>query len=652
MAQGSTIVFLVFCALVGAFALSLAVRRVLGTHVGFLRSYLGGIVAVASLWPVTLLFAQPVGMVDADGNLIGSAPLAVFSALLALLWTLVAALACVVVLEALAPTGSVPSPLELMRMAVAAFRRTRRLAQFARIVSRTGLSHAMRFGPDSSAFAPALVEALNRFGVTFVKLGQLLSTRQDLLPDATTRALASLQSDAEPVPTDVIKKVIARDLGADVDELFTRFEDRPLAAASVAQVHDAVMKDGDSVVVKVQRPSARAQVRDDFDILRHASRMAEARFPWARRMGLTSLIEDLMESVQRELDYRQEAENTRALEISLRKQPGIRVPHVRPEFTSPRVLVMSKLEGVPLSHAQERVAQLDEADRLRLARDLIEALIDGIFVHGVFHSDLHPGNIMLLDDGRLGLLDFGSIGVLDSDTRQVLAALIYGVMTDDAITATDALFLAFDVPDETDLDQLRRQVGREIALVQNQDQMDAALFGRLFAIAREHGIGVPSGIAAAFRTLAAVEKSLLLLHPRISLLTAARDRIGSVLRDLHSPRRLAEQAMGSAAILTSVLRRMPLRAEEVTAALADGTFTVDARPFADPTDRAWMRSLVDDGIASILAVAGLITSAQLITSDSGPMLTGSLSLYAMAGVALGFGSTMLAFRAIVRVFRR
>ncbi len=652
MTETSLVIALSLAAALGAAALALSTRRILGTRTGLLRTLVAAVLSVISLWLLGLLFAQPLGLVDSHGSFSGSAAAVIISALLGILWLHVAAVLVLVVMEALAPTGSLPSLPQLVRILYERVRKARRLAQLAKIMSSSGLTRVLQVGPAHQEFTDAVVRAINRSGVTFIKLGQLLATRQDLLPEGLTSALARLQTHADPIPASTVREVIRNELGADPETIFSKFSEEPLAAASVAQVHEAVTREGVPVVVKVQRPSARAQVRDDIEVLHHAAALAEQRFAWARSMSLTSIVDELMETVRQELDYRQELSNTLALEAALADLHYIGTPQPFPQFTTSQVLVVGKLQGVALSEAADRVGQLDQDSRELLADDLVRALIEGIFVKGVFHSDLHPGNIMLLDDGRLGLLDFGSIGVLDSEARQVLATLLYGIVHDDAVTATNAFVLAFDVPETVDHGQLQRDIGREIALVQGRQGLDSGLFARLFSLARAYGVGIPSGVTAAFRSLAAVESSLMMLDPKMSLLEAAKTRMGTILRRLNAPGRLASQALGSAAVSASIARRLPMRVEEVSSALAEGRLTIDARPFADDSDRRWVRGLVDDAIGAAVAVAALIVSAMLLTADIGTPIAGALTLYDVVGVLFALSGSVLALRAIIRVFQR
>ncbi|MDQ6526195.1 AarF/UbiB family protein [Nocardioides sp. LHD-245] len=645
-------VYTVVTSLVLAAGLAAVIRRILGARVGWLRTLLVGWTALLVGIPVTGKLAVAAGVGTESGELTTSEGTAAAFLLVSCLWVFAAALAVVMLLEALLPSGSVPGPREAVGRFRAWLRRTRRYLQIGRAATGSGLGAVLRGGPGSASFGPALASVFNRSGVTFVKLGQILATRDDLLPAETTRALATLQSDADPEPYDAVAATIEADLGGRPDALFATFDTVPLAAASVAQVHTATTHDGRDVVVKVQRSKARRQVEVDTDILVRLARTAEQRWPWARDMAVSRLATGLAQSLREELDYRIEAGNTASGAAALRERTDIVVPAVDTALSTRRVLVMDRLHGVPLSAGADAVARLDPARRVELADTLIGALLDTVFVAGVFHADLHPGNILVLDDGRLGLLDFGAVGILDSETRQLLALLLFAILSDDAVSAVDALTLAFDVPDQLDVPLLRRDLGREIAALQLRTSIGGDTFARIFAVLRRHGIGVPGDVAAAFRTLTSVDAAVTLLDPGSSLLQSARAQLPSLLRRLAEPKRVAAQAASQAGVLAAIARRLPERVEHLTSALGDGTFTVRTRAFGDPEDRAWLRDQVNNGLAAAFGITACILAVVLGRIDGGPQLTDQLSLFGLLGLALGFCGVTLALRVVVRLFQR
>lgn len=635
-----------------ALAVTHVIRRVLGARVGWLRTLVVVLVAFAVGVPATTALAVALGVGDADGRLATSEGVALAFFGVAALWVFAACLVVVMVLEVIAPSGSLPGPREAVVRLAASARRTRRYVQILTIAARSGAGPALRGGPGSEAFGPALATLLERCGVTFVKLGQILATREDLLPAATTRALATLQANAAPEPPEVVAATLRTELGADPAEVFASFDPEPLAAASAAQVHAATTHDGRDVVVKVQRSTARQQVLVDVDILGRVARTAEQRWPWAREMAVSRLADGLAQSLREELDYRLEADSTVAGAAALRGTPDVVVPAVHTTLSTRRVLVLERLHGVPLSRGADAVAALPTARRAELAQTLIGAVLDTVLVTGVFHADLHPGNVLLLDDERLGVLDFGAVGVLDGETRQVLAVLLLAILTDDAVTAADALLLGFDVPDDLDVARLRRELGREITTLQLRSTIDADTFARLFAVLRRHGVGVPGDVAAALRTLASVEAAVRLLDPAGSLLTSARARLPELLQRLADPQRTAAHALGRAGVVAAVARRLPERVEHVSRALRDGTLTVRTRSFGHPGDRSWLRDQVTNALAAALGAVACVLAVLLVLHDGGPQLTPQLSLSALLGMLLGFGGLTLALRVVVRLFQR
>lgn len=631
-----------------AVLLAATMRRTLGARPGWIRSGVVALGMIAAATPITVWAARAAGV--ADGNRLLVSPgtsLAFF--LVAFLWLFAGCLGVLVVLELFLPTGSIPGPREALLRTRAWIRRTRRYLRITTLAARSGVGSALRAGPSSADFGPAVVQLLNRGGVTFVKLGQILGTRDDLLPDDLVRSLSTLQSSAAPVPPTAVAAVLVDELGGDPGTVFARFDPEPLAAASVAQVHTAQTLAGDEVVVKVQRPDARDQVMVDCDILLRLARTAERRLTWARDVGVARLTKGLVDSLRQELDYRVEAGNTAALAATVAARPGVAVPRIDLAHSTSRVLVMERLRGLPLSDGAA-LAGLDGAARERIADDLLGSLLDGIFVYGVFHADLHPGNIMVLTDGRAGLLDMGAVGVLDGELRVLLAILLDAALGDDPVAAVDAMLLAFDTPEDVDRAALQRAVGREITLIGLQGGVPSAAFARLFAVLRDHRIVVPGDVAAVFRSLASVERALGALVPGFDVQEQVRAQLPRLLSAIAGPQRLARRAASTAAIGAAIARRTPGRVDALLDSLAAGTFTVRTRAAAHPDDRRWMRARLNDVLSAVLSVAAVVAGVVLMVVPGGPAVTPQLSAFALAGAAVGFAGVVLALRTLFRLF--
>lgn len=632
-----------------AVVMAAVVRQLLGAQVGWPRSILVAYVALLAFTPVTYWVAKETGFIHGTDVIQVSVWVLVGLLVLAFAWALVLCTCVVVILEALLPTGSIPSVLLWPPLIAKGWRRMVRYRRLGWIITRSGLSGVLQQGPRSERFDSALVRMLDESGPAFVKLGQLLSTRPDVIPPSTAAALSKLQSSAAPVDTEEIVDVLQQSWGEDPHEVLQRLDPRPLGAASIAQVHAARTKQGRDVVVKVRRPTAAHLVTVDSDIMLRFARTSQHRFDWAKEIGFEDLTTGLVKVMNEELDYRIEAFNTKVGKRLTESVDDLVVPGVVEELSTEQVLVMDLIEGVSVPKA---VPTLSEERREELASSLLGWVIRGVLVEGFFHADLHPGNILVTPDERLGILDFGAVGLIDQETRKLLAALIGAILEDDAVTATSALQMIFDLPADVDLRGLKRDLGRLLARVHASGEADSSLFADLVQLLRGHRIGVPGDIAGAFRTLGAVEDTLNVLVPDYSLVQAARRSMPEVLAALASPVRKAKRAGVEALVVSSVAKRMPERLERVTGALASGEFNVNTRPLADRGERRWLRRMVDDALSVIFAAVLAVVAVMLATSYDGAMITDSLSLAQLGGAVLGLIAMVLALRVLVRVFSR
>lgn len=633
-----------------AAALAGVMRRTLGTRVGWPRTLAVAVIALSVGVPLSGYVATLAGIANQDDQLLVSVGTALIFFGVVALWVFAACLAALVFLEVVIPTGSLPGPSEALRRSRKSWRRTKRYVQIMSIFMRAGGGSALRAGPSAPQFGDALVDIVSRCGVTFVKLGQILGTRDDLIPPELARALSSLQSSARPADPDRIAELLASELGDTPEAVFAWFDTEPFAAASVAQVHSARTTEGTDVVVKVQRPEAGTQVSVDCDIFLRVSSLAETRFPWAHDIGVQRLAGGLVTSLLEELDYRTEAANTGAIASTMSNRPDIVVPHIYPNLSSGRVLVMERLRGAPLSDGEAALTDVDVDARSSIATELLASLLDGIFVHGVFHADLHPGNILILDDGRIGLLDFGAVGVLDGETRILFAVLLNAALAGDPVATVDAMLMAFDVPSEVDRGALRHQVGREITLLSVQPNVSMASFARMFTVLREHRIGVPGDVAAAFRSLASLERALRLLDPQIDLVASVRAEVPRLLTQVASPTAAAQAILSTTAVTTAVVRRLPGQLDQIATSIASGNFTLRTRSVAHPDDRRWLRRSANNALGMAAGVTALIVAAILLFVPGGPQLTPQLSGYALVSAVLGFVGVVLCMRTVFRLF--
>lgn len=643
----------------GAFfgvVLGAVLRRMLNAPVGWPRSIVVGATLLVAIVPLATGAGIGLGVFDAGGTvLVGNGVLAVYMVLM-VLWAVVIAAAVLVAFELVWPTPRWRGVVGTFQSYRSAGARVVRYVQIVRILSVTGLRRALRQGlhPSDSGFADALVEMLDRAGGTFVKFGQFLATQVEVVPPETARVLSELQSAATPFPFEEVEATLRRELGGDPGELFAEIDPVPVAAASVAQVHRGALRNGTVVAIKVQRPGIRQQILVDGDIMIRLAAMMERSQPWARELSLRRLTEGLVGSLAAELDYRIEARNMTIARASLGSRSPLVVPRVHSEYSTRRVLVMDFLAGIELTKADEVAREL--ADAPETAAELATALGRDVFAsvvrRGIFHADLHPGNIMLLADHRLGIIDFGSVGVLDDETRRLLATLLLGILHEDSRTAADAIALAFDSPDGLDVEALRRDLGQELTIMRHLARFDTDQVARILAVLRRHHIGVPGNIAAAFRTIASLSTALTALWPQADIVSIAMAEVPRTVAALNAPRVHASRALGAASIGSVVLARLPQRVERIGTDLLAGNLSVRVRPLADTRDRRWLRSVVDHVLSAALACAAVLAAVFLVTADGGPQLTEQLSFYAVLGYSLALVGFVLALRVVVQLFAR
>ena len=317
------------------------------------------------------------------------------------------------------------------------------------------LGHARRDHPYSTAEHVRL--ALEELGTTAIKLGQILSTRPDLVPPELETELERLRDRLPPVPAEAIVSVVEREMGKPISVAFERFDPAPIASASIGQVHGASLRDGTSVVVKVRKPGVVDVVNADLAIVADlANRIARAED--ARGYDVVALADDFAWTLRSELDYIREAQNAERLRTILAEDPRIAVPAIHHDLSTRAVLVMERMEGVGIGDLDGLDAL--GVDRTKLARVSAEALMTQVFGAGLFHADPHPGNFLVLDDGRIAMLDFGMVGQLDDETKRALVSLLLATTRQDADMMVGAMEALGVVQDPSARTAVRRDVRR------------------------------------------------------------------------------------------------------------------------------------------------------------------------------------------------
>ena len=628
------------------------IRRLLGVRIGPVRTLLASLLALFVTPPILTAFApaDPAGVSGGEAFLLGAAAIVV-SALLAM--------ATLVILEVLLPSGSLPGPVEAWKGTRRRIARARRYSTIVRIALRHGLGRFLRSrpqrGPTSAAarrrLARSLREALDEGGVTFVKVGQLLSTRRDLLPAEFVDELTALQDKANPVPWPEIEAVLTAELGRPIADVFREIDQEPMAAASVAQVHAARLPDGTQVVVKVQRPGIARIVERDLDILFRLADMLETRTAWGRAFGVRGLATGFAEALREELDFTVERDNLQSMAAVLAGRTTLRVPV--PYEGSEKVLVMARLPGTPLGAAGPVLARIDPERRAEIAAGLLDSMLDQILVHGLFHVDLHPGNLLVADDGSLGMLDLGSVGRIDAVSRAAIGQLLMAVGRGDSVAVSDALLQLLDRPETVDERELQRVVGALIVRYAAPcSTVGVTAVSALLRTFTAHGLGVPPAVAAVFRAVTTLEGTLSLVHSEFDLVGQARATAGRRIAASFTPGNLRSALEDEVATLLPMMRGLPRRLDRISEAVENGRLRFNVRLFADDQDRRLVTGLLHQVLLTVIGATAGVMAALLLGTDGGPRISTGVGLFPLLGYGLLIISMVLVLRVLVVIFRR
>ena len=387
-----------------------------------------------------------------------------------------------------------------------------------------------------------LRRAMEELGPTFIKLGQVLSTRRDLVPDEWAAEFAKLQSDCPKVPFDEIRKQLEMTLGDRLDELFVEIDENPLAAASMAQAHRAVMKDGSVVVLKVLRPGIRGLIESDMDALRFIARLADEHLP---NQGFNPIdtVEEFARELDRETDLEDEGRSTERLQTMFADDPSIRFPQIHWDATTRDCLCEEKVEGKLLADLD--VSTLSQDVRRAIVENGSRATFHQTLEVGFFHADPHPGNIFVHDDGAITFIDCGMTGFVDEGTRMHLAEIVYGVVSNDPDSVTKAAIAIANIDvDDVDLMPLRSDVERLVSRFVGVplERIDLGnVLDEFFQALRRHDLLCPPNIVLLIKAMGTIEGVATEVDPSFDMVAFTRPYIERLLKKRFSPRAVARR---------------------------------------------------------------------------------------------------------------
>jgi len=479
---------------------------------------------------------------------------------------------------------------------------------------------------------------LEELGPTFIKLGQVLSTRPDLIPAEFVAELSRLQEHVPPFPFEQAKEIVEGELRRPLHAVYERFDETPLAAASIGQVHRATLREGDDVVVKVQRPGIRRIIEVDLEILLHLAVLLERHVEGADLHRPTRIVQEFSRVIEQELQYTVEASHLERFARQFLDDETIYVPKVYRETTTNRVLTLEYVEGIRVND----VAGLEAAglDRKIIARRGAELILKQIFVHGFFHADLHPGNVFIMPGNVACYLDFGMMGRLDRQTRELFADLVLYIAARDAAGTTSALLRLSERDDshEPDVRQLERDVAEliDIHLVSELKRLDfGGLLQHLVDLTRRHQIRIPPDLVVMGKCLTTVEGMGRLLDPEFDIVSVARPYVRKVKLDRLRPGRLARDIHEAGIQLVQFASEIPEGVRELLQLAKRGQLKIgfEHRGLEKMIDT---HERISNRIAFAIVVAALIVGSSLVVRSQIPPLWHEIPVVGLAGfVAAG-----------------
>ncbi len=540
------------------------------------------------------------------------------------------------------------------------YRSARRLQQiinvflrygFGQIIDQIHLGRYIPFKKRLKAFGvwpalrgPSVPERLRmafaELGPTFIKLAQLLSSRPDLITTQFADEFKKLQDEVPPFPVLEAKRIIEEDIKLPVDRIFKYFDDLPIAAASIAQVHRAELLDGSDVVVKVQRPNIREQIESDINILTTIARLLDKYVPESRFFNPTGIVEEFSKTVRKEMDFVEEARNCCRFRKNFEHNLDVYIPRIYAEFVTDRVLVMEMVEGVRI----DNITAIEEMglDRKRLAKTGVDAYFKQTLEDGFFHADPHPGNILVMPTGMIAFLDFGIVGRVSEELKETMADTFLALIHRDFDRLIDNYVELGIVPEHVDIDAFRKDFKTDLRDLLEplygltlQEINFAQYLDTITHLAIKHNLKIPSDLLLINKAMLILENIGLQLDPNFDFIAAAEPYASRIIKKRISPSRLYDKARKNVMEIGDFAFLFPRQMKQIIKkALKDDVqikmFHVNLPEFIKDMDRSSNR------IAFALIVSAMLISSAIMHATKVPPTIFGISLFGISAFGLAF----------------
>lgn len=488
---------------------------------------------------------------------------------------------------------------------------------FGYLVEEMGLLHMLslpkRLFTDTEKIDPLSIgerirQVIEELGPTYVKIGQIASTRADIIPEDILHELESLQDNVPSFSFEEVARIIEQELGSPIETIFSSFDENAIAAASIGQVHRARLRSGERVAVKVQRPFIKTLIETDLEILLDLATLAEHRMPRMERLQLRDVVEEFSKSLRHELDYTIEARNAEKVAKQFKKDQTIHIPSIYWDYSTQTVLTMEFVEGIKLN--QFDMLKKLGYDQKVLSERLVRALFHQVLIEGFFHADPHPGNILLMPNGSISLIDFGMVGRLTPDMKHNFASMVIAMMRQNTESMIQAILRIGIVPDEVNLPRLTQEVDelreKYVDVPMSRISLGEAI-SDLFKVAFRHRIRIPSDFTLLAKCLLILEGIVEKLDPELSIMDMAEPFGIQLLKERYRPSTIAGRIWHNISDYGDLLVSLPKQMKDLMRDLLRGRIHIEV---SVPELDSFLRKL--DRISNRIAFSIVLLSFSIV----------------------------------------
>jgi ubiquinone biosynthesis protein len=485
---------------------------------------------------------------------------------------------------------------------------------------------------------------LERLGPTFIKFGQMLSVRPDLIPKSYIKELERLQDKVPEFSYDIVQQQIKKELGKDIKEIFKEFEKKPIASASISQVHKAVLKDGSKVAVKIQRPEAKRLMQEDVEIMLYFAKLLEKHFPNIVKYHPVKIIQEFASWTSKELNFVREAANAKLFYHNFKNIKTVKIPKIYNGYVTEKILVLEFIDGTELHNIKEIKRKKLKFDQV--IKNGFDAVLTQVFMHGFFHADPHPGNILVLKNNVVAFVDFGIVGYFDDKLKDRCISLFYGIVENDLDMIVDSLMDIGIEAENIDKEELKYEISLYVEPLQKSSLKDvkvSRVLEEVMSIALNYGLKIPLPFVLFGKTIVTLEGIGLEYDKNFKIIEASRPFIEKLVKQRSSPAYIVNNFIKNALKFKKFAETLPEETEKALKKIQKGTIKVDIadtdiRQLSKEIDRSSNRVSY-----ALIITALLIVGAILMPLSVGPIILNIPILSLLSFLGAGFLTLILFF---------